>query len=227
MEDAGVYLSLFTYGGVHPDTVTCLLRDLPRITGKYHPASDADVYRCRSKVASAFILDGECDVLLMVDHDMSWSQGTIERLISLAREHRGIVGAICPKRGMGAGVATRFLSTDDKVTVPEDTVIHVSAVGAALTAIHADVLNAVKGETMVHEDLGSQRVTWWPIFQQSFTRRQDESGAEYFQYNGEDFDLCTRARDAGFPVLADCQSVVRHHGDYGFTLQDATKCNVL
>jgi hypothetical protein len=215
-----VYLALFAYGGVHPDTVACLLRDLPRLSGRYHqPSGDADIYRNRSKVASAFLLDEGTDVLLMIDHDMSWSQGSLERLVEKAREHRAIVGAVCPKRGFGAGVATRFFTADSELTVPTDELVEVSAVGAALTAIHRDVIDAVKGELKVHETFPTQRVEWYPIFRQSFVLKD----GDHFQYNGEDFDLCDRARQMGFKVYADLLPTVRHHGDYGFSIADATK----
>ena len=44
----------------------------------------------------------------MIDHDMAWAPGDLERLAQKVAETRSIVAGVYSKRCFGAGVAVRF-----------------------------------------------------------------------------------------------------------------------
>lgn len=116
----------------------------------------------RNEVAERF-LETDCEWLWMVDSDMGFGPDTVERLIEAADpDARPVVGALAFKlhrEGPGAFHGERYVilptaflwvETEDTVgfapvrTIPDDTLLEVSATGAACLIVHRNALERVR-----------------------------------------------------------------------------------
>lgn len=117
----------------------------------------------RNEVAAQTLDATDCEWLWMIDTDMGFGPATVERLIRAADPvERPVVGGLCFKLqrdGVGPFYAQRYLilpavfragETDDTVgfaplrVLPDDTVMEVSATGAACLLVHRTVLERVR-----------------------------------------------------------------------------------
>lgn len=232
-----VQLCPMIYGGVLPQTYECLMQDLLHL-GKHVPLrhgtvyNDADIGRCRGKVASAFYQSWHQmgdkrrrpDVCVMIDHDLTWRTGRFEdgyecmsdllHMVMAAHQTKGIVGGIVSLRTFGGGIASRFARTGEFRT-GEDRIEPATYVGSAFMAFHRDVLDRMirAGSVKLNHD------NWWPFFLQEQREHPEMPGAQ--EHLSEDWAFCRRALDLDIPVHIDCYPVIHHHGHYGFGIQDA------
>ena len=145
-----IMITKFIYGGVHPVTDSCFTRDL--ITHlkdsddsyEMHVGAcynDALIDRARSTVSEAFLKSG-MDILVMVDHDLSWEQGDILRIARKAHELQAIVGAAVSKRNRGEGIAS-VITEKGSWQIGTDRLVEASFVGAAFTAFPRKIVESV------------------------------------------------------------------------------------
>jgi GT2 family glycosyltransferase len=118
----------------------------------------------RNEVAAQTLDATECEWLFMVDADMGFAPDTIERLVAAADpDTRPVVSGLCFKlHSDGPGVfhgekyvilPTAFAWVDEPDTVgfaplrslPDDTLLEVSATGAACLLVHRSALEKVRG----------------------------------------------------------------------------------
>jgi hypothetical protein len=210
-----VHLSLLAYGGVQEATHHCLTRDLPPLMNAFKlyldtNYGDACVARVRGRAATNFLRSGH-EVMIMIDHDLTWQPGAIEHLARAAYASRSIVGGAVSLKAMGSGIASRFC-TPGTYEIGTDQLVPATYVGAAFMAFHRDVLVKMVNSGQIH----LLHDNWWTFFLQE-VRRHPEHRAAY-EYLSEDWAFCARALDLGLPVYVDLFPVIGHLGQYQYTV---------
>ncbi|MFQ5514713.1 MAG: glycosyltransferase [Myxococcota bacterium] len=211
-EPAQVFIAVFAYSGVTPATLDCLLRDLPRLPGvTYHREShDALISRSRSVAATEF-LRSQSEILIMLDHDLSWQPGDLERLIERVGETRAVVGGLYAKRGFGHGIALRFAEPGDH-ELGDDRLVRATYLATGFFGVHRDVLQKLAGSLpLTSED-------FWPFFLPVLT--EPRHAGERPEYLSEDWAFCQRAAAAGFELWVDLRPRLVHNGAHGFRVLD-------
>lgn len=210
-------LWLFAYQNLTVETHVSIVRELLAWPNLHHhvKASDANIDRARSKVASAYLQEKEEDVgsvLLMVDSDNAWKCGDLSVIAKQALEMNAVVGGIYPKRAFGTGMAFRpaQYSVGEYLLGGEDILIPADFVGTGFVAIPRVVLEAI-GETLPDVAGGFK-----PFFMPFVIQR--DFGTEY---PTDDAAFCKRAIDAGFNVYASTFPTLTHKGEYEYRAVDA------
>lgn len=157
--------------------------------------SGPNISNARNIVCRQFLEQDTADWLFMCDTDMWFGADTVARLIDSADPvERPVVGALCKSQnndnGGGEPYCTMYELTDkdgDLAFVryakwPEDSVMRVSATGAAALLIHRSVLERVEKAS------GDPAAPWF---------RESQSGTALI---GEDLTFCLRCAAAGIPV---------------------------
>jgi len=208
-----IYFALLCYKAPHPHVVGCIAKGI-RGLEHFDAFGCPDPETARNRVATEFFDSGD-DVLVMCDHDIAWSDGTIEEIAARAHETGAVVGALCSKRFRGAGFAALAKEGQAALTIGQDGVESVHAIGTGLVAIPRVVLERVAA--------GVERVfvgEWevLPVFDRIYV---DENGRK--RKLMEDYSFMHRVRELGIPILAATKPETIHYGDYGFTWRDAQK----
>jgi len=213
MSDAQpIFLALFAYNAICPGTLDCLLRDLPALPRLlYHRQSqDALISRSRSVAASDF-LRSPADVMLMIDHDISWQPGDLSRLIASVRQTTSVVSGIYPKRSFGNGVAVRF-AEPGRYTIGDDRLVPGQYLSTGFFAVHRDVFEAMAPTLRLTTE------GFWPFFMPMLSACPSGESPEYLS---EDWAFCERARTLGFRLHVDLKPILSHSGAHAFRLIDS------
>ncbi len=209
-------LCLMTYGGVAPPMLDSLLKDLPADELAWTAtveSGDAAIDRARSIAATKF-LDTDCNVMVMLDHDVSWRPGDLGHLAQQALETQGIVGALVSKRALGQGIGGR-LPVDCDLADSDRTLIELGEdyyVGGAVMAIHRPVFESLL------PDFPMVSAGFRPFFLPMVKQRIADQELDYLS---EDWAICARAREKGHPVHATTLPRIVHHGQFGYTVDGA------
>ena len=207
-----VFLALFAYAEVTPLTVDSLIRDLPRFRDLiYHRQSrDALISRSRSAATSEF-LRSEAQVMVMIDHDISWEPGDLEHLVEKVMETQSVVSGVYSKRGFGNGVAVRFGEAGDH-KLGEDRLVRGEYLSTGFFGIHRKVVQTLS------ESLPLTNEDFWPFFMPILSERVAGDRPEYLS---EDWSFCERARNAGFTLHLDLLPRLTHRGTHGYRVIDS------
>lgn len=148
----------------------------------------------RNLIVRDFLEDGLAPWLLMCDTDMWFEADALDRLIAAADPSaRPVVGGLCWSLDKGERFPTMYeLIEKDAGTLafrryadwPENTVMRVSATGAAFLLMHRDALEKVAASS------GDAAAPWF---------RETAIGAP-LALMGEDMTFCLRCAAAGIPV---------------------------
>ncbi|KKK76820.1 hypothetical protein LCGC14_2859800 [marine sediment metagenome] len=148
--EPSIGLALFAYRDVLPMTMRSLIRDLTQ-----HPeirfvwaGNDALIDRTRSTIATYFVDNNiffdspgaPLDVLVMIDHDVSWEEGDIQRIAQQAHERQAVVAGVYPKRGFSTALPLRSLSGNEEFVLPSDKLVECKYVSAGFMAIPRPIL---------------------------------------------------------------------------------------
>lgn len=207
------HLAIFAYGGLVPETLTCILHtkeDWPEL-GMESRFEDALIYRMRDRAASYFLEHTEAEVFMMVDHDVIWERGDLQYLAQKCAESRGVVAGIYPKRGMGQDPPVRFHpSVNGKYTFGDDILLPATYLPTGFMAIHRDVL--VRFTKDIPYTIGG----YWPFFHPRLA--EHPAGVEGLS---EDYAFTYMALDFGLPVHAAMKLRLQHVGHYIYRMVDA------
>ena len=179
------------------------------------------IEQSRSIVATQF-LEGTGDVpigdvLVMVDHDISWEPGDVQNIALQARRLGGIVSGVYPMRGMGMGVPIRSDFVAEVALDPatrKDVVVRADYVPAGFLAINKEVLFKLAESLPRVKPKFNAEKGFIPFFHTMILNNELLS---------EDWALCARVADAGFPIWADFGPTLRHTGEYEFKLEDGVR----
>jgi GT2 family glycosyltransferase len=149
----------------------------------------------RNMLCRDFLQDGFAPWLFMCDTDMWFPADTVDRLIAAAGQpvERPVVGGLCFSRNADGGepYSTMYELTEKDGRPafvrygqwPEDSLVRVSATGAACLLIHRSALEKVAA------DGGDQAAPWFR-----------ETAVGPMALMGEDMTFCLRCAAAGIPV---------------------------
>jgi hypothetical protein len=156
--------------------------------------SGPNISTARNKLCDRFLRRHDAAWLFMCDTDMVFPADTVDRLISSADPVAcPVLGAVCWSLDGGVKQATMYELTEAGEgrlafrrysSWPEDTVMRVSATGAACLLVHRDALAAVE------KHAGDLAAPWF---------RETGIGAP-LALMGEDMTFCLRCAAAGVPV---------------------------
>lgn len=158
-------------------------------------ASGPNISTARNKLVDDFLTRQRAPWLLMADTDMVFAPDALTRLIAASGPHAPITGALCYSQNDGAAdpfpVMYELVSQPGELVAftrlaswPEDSLVRVSATGAAFLLLHRDALEQVRDG----KDIAA------PWFRESAI-----PGAP-LALMGEDMTFCLRAAAAGIPV---------------------------
>ncbi len=208
-------LAIMSYGGLMGETASCVINELAvspiHWNVECHPG-DGAVDRQRSTVATKF-LASDSDVLMMVDHDISWHKGDALYVANLAAKHQGIVGGLYSKRCLGKGWGGRF-GTNDKHEYGTDELVELGYdgfIGGGFMAIHREVFNGI----LQHFKMPFVRSQFIPFFIPECRKHKTMGDWEYLS---EDWVIANRAREAGFKTFVSMKPHLLHVGNYPFTV---------
>lgn len=214
-------VAIFSYGNVEHETFVNVLQSFAKIS-KYAwilvpHGGDGAIDRARSEIATKF-LKSDCDILVMIDRDITWAHGDVIYLAEMADKLKALVGGVYSKRGYGIGWAGRF--NDGKPhEIGSDRFVELGAhayLGGGFMAMHRIVL-----ERMVDAGLPLVRQGWYPFFMPKLVERPDGPP----DYASEDWSICDSARITGSRVYALMAPVLKHWGKVGFTAIDGQGAN--
>jgi hypothetical protein len=208
-------ICIFAYGGIHQATSMSwtselAVKDRPKWY-RWNAAEDAAIDRARGMVATRF-LASVYDVLVMIDHDISWQPGDALYIARAAYERRAIVGGLVSKRDFARGWGGRFSKADNAAhEIGSDEIVDLGDdgyVGGAFIAIHRDVFDALS------KTLPLVRTDFYPFFM-PMLRENPETGE--MEYLSEDWAFGTRAQAAGFKSYCAMKPQLIHFGEFPFT----------
>lgn len=184
-------------------------RRFAHAAGHLSEFSSANISTARNELVRKF-LAGDAHWLFMVDTDMVFEPDVVERLLgsaySGARRVADVIGGLCFGAQDGRLFPTLYAVRDGEVfrfaEYPRDSLVEVSATGAACLLIHRSVLERVG---QVQAEAGN---TAFPWFQESVFEGRPA---------GEDFTFCWRAGECGFRVWVDTSVRVGHVKQTVFT----------
>ncbi|KKN55484.1 hypothetical protein LCGC14_0581590 [marine sediment metagenome] len=157
-------LMLMAYREVLPKTHMSIVRDLrqwPQL-GLAWAGNDPLIIRSRSIAASQFLEDPRYgDILLMCDHDISWDEGSLQKLAESAWDKGAVVAAIHSKRAFGLDLTFRptlDMDTQVMITIGKDDTIECDYVSTGLIAIPRTILEELSRTLLETDGL------YWPFF---------------------------------------------------------------
>lgn len=190
-------------GYVHPGTVRAefaasllgvCMEGKTRIRTVIALESGPNISTPRNLIVRDFLEDGLAPWLLMADTDMWFEADAVDRLIAAADPaERPVIGGLCWSLDKGERFPTMYELTEKDggalaftryADWPEDTVMRVSATGAAFLLMHRSALERVR----LHSD--DPAAPWF---------RETAVGAP-LALMGEDMTFCLRCAAAGIPV---------------------------
>ena len=180
------------------------------------------IEQSRSIVATQFLEGGggvpEGDVLVMVDHDISWEPGDVYNIAHQARKLGGIVSGVYPMRGFGMGVPIRASLSPEGVEhiagSQKNVVTMADMVPAGFLAINKEVLFKIAEQEPRLKPKFNAEEGFIPFFHTLILNDELLS---------EDWAFCVRVKNAGFPIWADFGPTLRHTGEYEFKLEDGVR----
>jgi hypothetical protein len=247
-------LGLFSYGGVQEGTLDCVLGELSHASANqrqtmYHRISgDALISRSRSRALGKFMESG-ADVMVMIDHDITWRPGDMAHIADAAVKERALVGGLYCKRAIGRGWSSR-VPHNGSIEFGKPGLIGTPALATGFLAIPRAVVAGIE------ERLDITKPAWNEAFEKAVDAKdyakikelQDMSIApiadgayrevdfkykDYFrciraasgrndtwQYLSEDWAFSVRAVYCGYQSYISTYPILGHTGDYTYKIPD-------
>lgn len=194
--------------------INLTIRDIPRKLDLVviDPVQDAMIDRSRARVAQAFLQQfKDCEVLVMIDHDMEWRgkegnyEGDLAHIARLAVEHDAVVGAFVSKRVRGQGAAHMHKAEGD-FDLGDPGLVELWYAGAGMTAYPRTLLQDVTDTTKEIPP------GYAPIFMPMVVDHPVQPGKQLAL--SEDWALSYRAAELGYKSYGALKPLVGHWGDY-------------
>ena len=178
---------------------------------------DADICRSRSRAATDFLLNTDCDVLFFIDDDIVFDPLDVRKVMRLCYDqHLDIVGApYAIKREANPNFAIRALTNKEEFVCGKDgKVYEIMYLSTGFMAIHRQVLMKMKESGQFHL-CNPDSLRFYPFFMQ-----QQRQIGENWLYLSEDWSFCQVARDLGFKVWMDTTTKLGHIGPKTYDWDD-------
>lgn len=227
---AAIELQMIPYGGVHWVTTSSICRELIISSRTDHSLrlniSDGDslLPRRRSVALSQFYEATKGDVIVTVDHDISWRPGNVIAMAERALELDAIVGGLYSKRAVGQGFGSRFQKPEGEVHIPSDRMLDAQWVASGFMAIPRRVVRKMieNPDTAMLKRCWDGKFEYWDFYHTM--TMPHPARPELHEYLSEDWALCERARRCGVEIKIDLRPVLIHIGERGFNVGDAMQC---
>ncbi len=182
------------------------------------PPQDALIDRARSMTAQHFLKQTDAEVIIMIDHDISWHtpiqsyEGDLCHLARVSVEENAIVGGIVSKKTRGQGFAS-LLKEPCELTLGEPKLYPCWFVGSALTAYPRKVVQAV------YDSMDDVAPGFRPIFLPMIVPHPHAETAPFkFLHLSEDWSFCARARALNIDSYISSKPLVAHFGLHPYTV---------
>lgn len=212
-----VYLGAIAWRNYEAEFVRCLvalIKEHPTEIAFSPQVGDALVERARSVVATHFLEQTDCDVLLTIDSDITFEPSAAWQICEQAMTHDIVVGIYNCRSVKGAPAS---IIGDDTIEFAFDsTPVPIRWGATGFMAVHRRVL-----EKMVRQE-GMEKVNasadWgcYPFYHTEIV--EDEVGGRILL--SEDYAFCERAKQDGFQVYANPSVRLGHVGQYVYRLED-------
>lgn len=203
------YVKVFGYGGLDPRVMHCLQK---RLTGSPYAwqvelqPGDGAVDRQRATATDEFLHSG-CNVMVQIDHDVTWGVGDLEYLAEQAYLREAVVGGCYGKRAYKQGWGCAFqdgvrheIGSDEIFELGENQYL-----AAGFMAVHIQVFH-----DMMHLDDCEINTAGWHPFYLPLQYKYDLDCPPV--YLSEDYAFCYRARVAGRRVFCTMRPILGHWG---------------
>ena len=232
-----VHLALFSYGGISGHAFDCVLDELSRFTGEdealfSRPIDDALISRSRSKVASQF-LEGTCDVLFMLDHDIGFAPGDLIATCRKALDTGAMVGGLYALKTFGAGFSSRCAEKRGALVIGVDALVKATYLASGFMAAPRAALDTMLDKLSVASIdalLSHLRITkcvhapgeeFYDFFRPVVAESTLTEGRS--EYLSEDWAFSRKASACGIQPYVYLKPRLKHHGDFGFSVEDGGK----
>lgn len=178
---------------------------------------DALISRSRSILITQWWRETNDDVCLMVDDDIVFTTADADRLVELCRGGLDIVCGAYPVHD-GGHLACRFFPNTGTVTFgPGESVREIEYAATGFVAIHRRVLDALIADLPLCH--ANQSWSFYPLFQGRVVEHPDSGLTEWLS---EDWGFALAAREHGFRVWLDPQTVLKHIGPAALSVRNMT-----
>lgn len=212
-----IYLGSAYGRNIEPDHIQSLIRMLRHPVTFAPTWNDALLCRARSKTATHFLLETDCDVHVSIDSDIVFDPASVVQIAEQAQEY-GIVGGLYVTRAKGGLCRpTTIFETDVPIefgTDPTPRPVKWLATGFVATARRVF-------ERLAQDLPLCHRNEPWKFypFYQPFWIESDRDPGDCL-YLSEDFAFSERARRADFQSYLNPAVRLLHMGQYPFRIED-------
>lgn len=214
-------LLLCAYRTVNAETMTSIFALCASNTVGWRQRTkigDALIARSRSIIVTRWWHETNDDVLLMVDDDIVFTPADADRVAELCRGGLDIVCGAYPVHD-GGHMACRFFPGTGVVSFgPKQPVVEIEYAATGFVAVHRKVVDALVADLPLCH--ANQPWGFYPLFQASMVYN-DAAGVH--EWLSEDWGLCQRAREHGFRVWLDPQTVLTHLGPASVSVRNMAK----
>lgn len=247
-----VMLAVFSYSGLEEKTHECIIQEIAHCQAnnkriEYSRVSgDALIARSRSRSVGGRFLSTDCDVVVMIDHDIVWNPGEAWDLGKLAFEQNAVVGGMYCKRTFGQGWASRIsMKVGHEYAFGLPGLIEADAVATGFMAIPREILQGVidrldvdggyfqarldqGADAALFQDLSVGRIVegaykdatqdYYDLFR--CFRLPNPKGREMYQFLSEDYAFCKRVQACGYKTYISTKPLLKHIGSHAYSVTD-------
>jgi hypothetical protein len=204
-----VYVALCTNRGSVPQAEMChwnmLMRPPDNILIIPNMGLESLIDRARSIEATKFLEFTDGDVLLFIDDDILFNPSDIKSVVENCLKTNAIVGGTYMLKRNGNVLAVRTFELEVPIKL-HNGLFEVMYVPTGFMAIPRKILDAVS-KTMERCNIG-RNTEMYPLFM-PFALDHD--------YKSEDYAFCERARQLGYKVYLDTDTLLGHVGQFPIT----------
>jgi hypothetical protein len=200
-------LILCAYRSVSLPTHRCIMR-LFATPGpnqwREQTGGEAGINRARSIQVSKWYRETTEDAFLMIDDDIVFDPEDANDLVDKCRDGYDVIAAAYPT-GDASHLAVRTLGEKALRFGPYEPPLEMRHVATGFFAVHRKVIAAMV-ETL---PLCNSNTSWafWPLFGFAWEADPEAGGVNNLS---EDYNFCNRARELGFKVYLDMNTVIGH-----------------
>ncbi len=169
---------------------------------------DSDIGRSRAIITTGWWTQTNDDTFLMIDHDMGFSPDDADRAVELCRNGYDIVCGAYPVHN-GAHFACKTLpGTQELHFGPGSPPVEIKYAATGFMAVHRRVIDKLVTTMPLCHSV--QPWAYYPLFPQPIVEDADAGG---WARLSEDWGFSHIAREAGFKVWLDPQTILSHGSD--------------
>lgn len=247
-------LGLFSYGGVVEGTVDSVLGELHYCSankinmGYSRISGDALIERSRSRALGKF-MSSDADVMVMIDHDITWRPGDVAHMANVAHKEKALVGGLYCKRAFKKGWSSR-VPFNGTIQFGKPGLIETPALATGFLAIPRTVVAGIDAKLDITQPYWKQKfkeavsaqdhaeinllqdMSIAPIADGAYRQveyeykdyfrciRYKSARPDVYQFLSEDWAFSLRAVYCGYKSYISTFPLLGHTGDHTYTVPD-------